>query len=325
MSTKDVPLYMPQFNQPTKFIPPDSLHLDTIWLNYNDLPAKRFNPVDTPELVFFHVDSAIAHLVRWDHVDTVMLHHMERKDTVVSKSIFNISKPGSGQGGAPLIPSYNRFQLGFSAVVLLLFFAILSTIINTNKSRIQRYFLSIFSTRKFKDYFLEEHPGLWPTTPIIYTMQGLIAGSTVAIWLASKTMFNSPVQYGLFCLAIIGGFMLVPLFRNVLIITLGNIFMIQQDARKHVFISYLTHSFLTMLLLPLAVMQAIQLESLNLWMDTVMLSCMAMAVGYQLVKLIQNTSLPDIGSFIYIFLYFCTLELLPLLLIYKVVSLTTIT
>lgn len=317
---------MPQFNQPTKFVPPDSLHADTIWLNYNDLPAKRFNPLDTPDLVFFHVDSAIAHLVRWDHVDTSIVHHIERKDTVFTESIFRIERPGGNVNyGDPVLPVYNKFQLGFSAVVLLLFFAVLSTIITTNKVRVQRYFLSIFSTRKFKDYFAEEHPGIFPTTPIIYTLQGLVAGTAIAIWLATKSTLATTFQYAVFCSVVIAGFMLIPLFRNILIMALGNVFMIQQEARKHVFISYLTHSFLAMLLLPIAVFQAVQLDFIYPWMDSVVITCLAMAVGYQLVKLIQNTSLPNPGSFIYIFLYFCTLEILPLLLLYKVVTLTTTT
>lgn len=314
---------MPQFNQPTKFIPPDSVHADTIWLNYNYLPAKRFNPLDTPELVFFHPDSAVAHFVQWDHVDTGLTHHLERKDTVISQSFFGIS-PSGNDNGTPILPESSQFQLALSAIALLLFFAGFSTILTTNKTRLQRYFLSIFSTRKFKDYFLEEHPGLLPKMPVVYTLQGILTGCTFAVWLGTKSSFPNTLYYLGFCLAMIAGFIVIPLFRNSLIMALGNIFMIQQEVKKHVFISYLTHTFLALLLLPLAISQAIQLNFINEWMDGIVLVSLALAFGYQLIKLIQNSGQPSIGAFIYIFLYFCTLELLPLMLIYKVVTLTTI-
>ena len=96
--------------------------------------------------------------------------------------------------------------------------------------------------------------------------------------------------------------------------------MIQQDVKRHIFISYLTHSLLFMLVLPLAIQMAVQIPELNPYFNMAFYSCFALAMGYQLVKLVQNTSLPDLGALLYIFLYFCTLEILPLFLIYKMVS-----
>ncbi len=101
---------------------------------------------------------------------------------------------------------------------------------------------------------------------------------------------------------------------------LGNVFMIQQEAKKHIFISYLSHSLLFMLILPLAIQLAIQVPFLDPYFNTAFYVCFALTMGYQLFKLIQNTPLPDIGALLYIFLYFCTLEILPLFLIYKMVS-----
>jgi hypothetical protein len=96
--------------------------------------------------------------------------------------------------------------------------------------------------------------------------------------------------------------------------------MIQQETRKHIFISYLTHTFLFLLLLPLAIQQAIHIPQLAAYFNTAFYICFGLAMVYQLFKLIQNTPLRDMSALLYIFLYFCTLEILPLFLIYKVVS-----
>lgn len=310
---------MPQQFNPQRFVCLDSLQLDTIWLDVDALPAKVFNPIDLPELVFFNVDSAIAHQVNWNKVDTFALHRLERRDTVFEKSFFNTYHT-PGITGVPVNPTQQTTQLVMSASVLLILFAGLSILFSNSKNKLTRYFLSIFDKRKFKEYFAEENPVFFPTTPIVYLLQSMVVGIVLSTWLISQMEVTSSSQFIGITLAVMGCCALVPLIRNGFIIVLGNIFMIQQEARKHILISYLSHSLLFMLLLPLAIQLAIQVPEFSPYFNTSIYVCLAVTMGYQLIKLIQNTPLPDIGALLYIFLYFCTLEILPLILMYKMVS-----
>lgn len=310
---------MPQQLNPQPFVFRDSLRLDTIWLDVNALPAKVFNPIDTPELVLFNIDSAIAHQVAWGKVDTLALHHMERRDTVYEKSFLNTYYT-KGKTGNPELTSQPTVQLILSATVLLILFGSFAVIYNASKSRLTKYFLSIFDKRRFREYFIEEQPKLFPTTPIIYFLQAMLVGSVLSVWLLSQMPIIRKPQYVMVTLAVIGAYAVIPLLRNSFIMLLGNIFMIQQDARRHIFISYLSHSLLFMLVLPIAIQLAIQIPSLNLYFNTAFYSAFGLTLAYQLLKLIQNTQFQGIRTLLYIFLYFCTLEILPLILIYKMVS-----
>jgi hypothetical protein len=309
---------MPQQLIPPTFVFRDSLKQDTLWLDVNALPAQTYTHIDTPDLVFFHPDSAIAHLVR-DGVDTLALHQMGLGDTALQKSFLHIDHPG-GANGTPVTSALPRVQLILSASVLLILLAVFSVVFNTSKNRLSRYFLSLFNKRKFKEYFVEENPRLLPTLPIVYLLQSILIGSVVSVWLSTQMEFNTPGGLVVRTLAVMGGIALIPLLRNGLILTLGNVFMIQQEARKHIFISYLSHSLLFLLTIPLAIQLAIQVPFLNNYLNPALYTCFALTMGYQLFKLIQNTPLPDAGALLYIFLYFCTLEILPLFIIYKVVS-----
>lgn len=313
---------MPQQFHPKPFVLRDSLGLDTIWLDINALPAKVFNPIDTPDLVLFNIDSAIAHQVNWGKVDTFALHHIDRSDTILEKSFFNTYFT-KGKTGNPETTSQPTAQLMVSALVLLILFSSLAIIFTTSRNRLIKYFLSIFNKRKFKEYFVEERPRIWPTTPIVYLLQSMLVGSVLSAWLLSQiTVKNSEVIVGVALLVMVA-YALVPLVRNGLIMFLGNIFLIQQEARKHIFISYLSHSLLFMLILPLAIQLAIQIPQLLPYFNTAFYVCFGLTLVYQLVKLIQNTQLQGIRSLFYIFLYFCTLELLPLFLIYKMLIIYT--
>ena len=310
---------MPQQFHPQPFVLRDSLGLDTIWLDMDALPAKVFNPVIMPDLVFFNVDSAIAHQVNWGKVDTFALHHIDRSDTILEKSFFNTYYT-KGKTGNPEATPQSTAQLMLSASVLLILFGSLAIIFTTSRNRLTRYFLSIFDKRKFKEYFIEEQPRLWPTTPIVYFLQSMLVGSVFAAWMLSQMSFKNTETIVRVTLLVIAGFVLIPLVRNVLIMALGNIFSIQQEARKHIFISYLSHSLLFILILPLAIQLAIQIPQVLPYFNTAFYICFMLTMLYQLVKLIQNTQLQGIRSLVYIFLYFCTLEILPLFLIYKMVS-----
>jgi hypothetical protein len=309
---------MPQQLIPPAFVFRDSLQQDTLWLDVDALPARTFNPLDTPNLVFFHPDSAIAHLVH-DGVDTLALHKMGLGDTVFQQSFLHVYHT-HGANGTPVESALPKTQLILSASVLLILFAVFSVVFNTSKNRLMRYFLSLFNKRKFKEYFVEENPRLLPTMPIVYLLQSILIGSVVSVWLSTQMDFASPTSLVVRSLAVMGGVALIPLLRNALILTLGNVFMIQQEARKHIFISYLSHTLLFLLIIPLALQLAIQVPLLNNYLNPALYTCFALTLGYQLFKLIQNTPLPDAGALLYIFLYFCTLEILPLFIIYKVVS-----
>jgi hypothetical protein len=310
---------MPQIIKPNTYVFRDSLQLDTLWLDIDRLPAKVYNPIDTPDLVLFNVDSAIAHQVRWNGVDTFALHQMERKDTILKESFLNVYIT-PGKTGIPEKSSQPTTQLILSASVLLLLFASLSIIFSQSKNRVFKYFLSIFDKRRFKEYVLEENPRLFPTMPLVYILQSILLGSVTGFWLFNMKGEGTGVELVWISLISILGFTFIPLIRNSAIYLLGNIFMIQQDVKKHIFISYLTHTLLFMLILPLALQLAIQVPQLDQYFNMAFYTCFALAMGYQLVKLIQNTTLPDLGALLYIFLYFCTLEILPLFLAYKVAA-----
>jgi len=310
---------MPQQPNQQIYIFRDSLQLDTIWLDINALPAKTFNPIDTPKLVFFNVDSAIAHQVNWAGVDTFALHKIGNCDTVLQESFLNTYYT-KGKVGIPESTAQPKSQLILSASVLLIVFACFSIMFTNSKNRIVRYFLSIFNKRRFKEYFAEESPRLLPTMPIVYLVQSVLVGSVLSSWLLSQLNISNPVRLIGTTALVIGAYALIPLLRNGLIMLMGNVFMIQTDVRKHIFISYLSHSLLFMLFIPLALQMAIQLPGLNQFFNISLYVCLALTMGYQLIKLIQNTSLSDAGALLYIFLYFCTLEILPLFLIYKAVS-----
>lgn len=311
---------MPQQPDQQTFTFRDSLQLDTIWLDVNALPAKTFNPIDTPKLVFFNVDSAIAHQVNWSGVDTFRLHKIGNRDTVFEESFLNTYYT-PGKTGVPETTSQPKSQLILSASVLLIVFACFSIMFTSSKNRIIRYFLSIFNKRKFKEYFAEESPRLLPTMPVLYLVQSILVGSVLSAWLLTQMNITNPVRLVGITSAVVAAYALIPLLRNGLIMLMGNVFMIQTDARKHIFVSYLSHSLLFMLVIPLAIQMAVQVPGLNQFFNITLYICLALTMGYQLIKLIQNTSLPDIGALLYIFLYFCTLEILPLFLIYKTVSL----
>jgi len=257
--------------------------------------------------------------VRWDKVDTFALHKMERQDTVLKQSFLNVYTT-PGKNGTPERSAQPTTQLILSASVLLILFAALSIIFSQSKNRVYRYFLSIFDKRRFKEYVAEENPRLFPTMPFMYVLQSILLGSVAGFWLYSMKPEGRSIELISISLIAMAGFAFIPLARNAAIYLLGNIFMIQQDVKRHIFISYLTHSLLFMLFLPLAIQMAIQVPQLDQYFNVAFYTCFGLAMAYQLVKLIQNASLPDLGALLYIFLYFCTLEILPLVLMYKVVG-----
>ncbi len=310
---------MPQLIKPKTYVFRDSLQLDTLWLDVNALPAKVYNPLDTPDLVLFNVDSAMAHMVRWDGVDTAGLSRIKEQDSIPHKSFLNIYTT-PGKDGTPEPSTIPTTQLILSASVLLILFAAFAMLFSQSKNRMGRYFLSIFNKRRFKEYVVEENPRLFPTLPMVYVLQSVLLGSVSGFWIYSNGGRGGSADLLWISLLSIVGFLLIPMIRNAAIYLLGNIFMIQQDAKKHIFISYLTHTLLFMLLLPLGIQQAIDVPLLAPYFNFTFYVCFGLAMGYQLYKLIENTSLPDVGALIYIFLYFCTLEILPLVVIYKAVE-----
>lgn len=310
---------MPQIIKPKTFVFRDSLQLDTIWLDSEAIPAKLFNPLDTPDLVLFNVDSSLAHMVRWDGVDTAGLIKVKEQDSIPQKSFLNVYTTPGKDGIPELTPSPSS-QLILSASVLLILFASFSVLFSQSKLRIGKYFFSLFNKRRFKEYVLEENPRLLPTLPLIYVLQSILLGSVSGFWIYTNRGGGSSVDLLWISLLSILGFAVVPMVRNGAIYVLGNVFMIQQDAKKHIFISYLTHTLLFMLLLPLGLQMAIQIPVLAPYFNTSFYICFGLAMTYQLYKLIENASLPDLGALVYIFLYFCTLEILPLVVIYKAVE-----
>src|SRR5688572_6812802 len=137
---------MPQLVDQHVYVFRDSLQLDTIWLDIDGFPARIYNPPDTPEIVFFHVDSAIAHLVSEGKIDTFALHRLERRDTIYQQSIFNTISY-RGKSADPLTTSFPGLQTMLSGTILLILFGCFSLLISTAKARLRRYLLSIFDKR----------------------------------------------------------------------------------------------------------------------------------------------------------------------------------
>ena len=235
------------------------------------------------------------------------------------KSFLNVYTT-PGKTGEPETSTLPKTHIVMGGSVLILVFALFALLYSTSKVRIGRYLSAVFSTRRFKEYVAEEGLSLFPSMPLMYLIQSILVGSVISYWILSQTDVTKPIQLVGITGLIIVGYALIPLLRSGLIMMMGNIFMIQYEARKHIFISYLSHTVLCLLLLPLAVQLAVYLPFINIYFTWILLICFGLTLLYQLVKMLQNTPLPDAGALIYIFLYFCTLEILPLVLMYKVVS-----
>lgn len=297
----------------------DSTGIDTIWVNLDALPAKTKNPIVPKPMVFFNIDSAIVHQSIWGKINP---EEVETKVQTEYKTYFQTT-PAANKTGRIINSSLPFFDLSFSGILLLLVFVFITLLYKTSNQKINFFLSGMFNHIRFKEYFSQETIQFYPNTLLFYLLQSILVGGVLHRILLSQYSFYSNIHYWQLGLLVILCYFLVPIIRNATLLLIGNIFQIRNDIQKHIYINYLTHTLLFFVCIPFAIYYSLNIVIPYIPVEIIFYVCIGVVLMYQFFKLIQNVQIKTVGSIIYIFLYFCTLELIPLILVAKIVSIVT--
>lgn len=178
---------------------------------------------------------------------------------------------------------------------------------------------SSFRPNNFRRFVEEYQPGWMPPVFTAYLLSLLVFSGIIIVWVFPLLQFSEWAKIGISFLLILA-VIVVPLIRSLVLAVWGWIFSTRQLTMFHVQFSYVTLLFAAAFLTPFFLNYALNL-GLDQWLNPAVmfigLSCIWL---YQLVRIWMQGSSPGIFSVFYLFVYLCTLEIVPLLLIVRLMS-----
>jgi hypothetical protein len=217
--------------------------------------------------------------------------------------------------GKPL-PKGEPWVLGFIAFLLLVF-----AILNRYFSR-QLYSIvqAFFSNRILNN--LNKEDNLFTSWPFLLLF--LVFGFTIGMFFYLVTQFYQ-VSYGAggfrFFLTISVIIIILYTFKIILLKSLGHLFNIQKPVREYITLLYVSYFNLSLLFIPLVV--AFALSSLRYGLNYIIISLFIVGLifTFQFFRAGVNILSHYRFSKVYLILYFCALEICPILILIKVVGL----
>ncbi|MCD0487725.1 DUF4271 domain-containing protein [Pedobacter sp. MC2016-14] len=270
-------------------------------------------------------DSIIAHT--WIIPDSLL------SSTMIMDSIMK-AKVYSRPSGEPWYTIYNKkkkeslyktgtpiakgqvWVLAFVGVLLLLF-AILK---NSFSRQLQTIVQAFFSDRILNN--LNKEDNLFTSWPflLLFIQFGFTIG--MFIYLTSQYYGIGYLDNGfrlLFSMSVI--IIVLYAFKILLLRMLGYIFNIQKPVHEYISILYLSYFNISLLFIPLVVAFALSPLKYGIYYIAISVVVLAIIFAFQFIRAGVNILSHHRFSKVYLFLYFCALEICPILILIKVIGL----
>lgn len=285
-----------------------------------DLTQPKVWPVDSSwqvsnsSWVYFDLDSAIQR--------TAFNPNNQLADTSVINfvsSLFNNSA-WKAPWVEPLVVEQNNV-LSIFLGILLIISLILIVIIKLNAApKISQLITSSFRPNNFRRFVEEYQPGWMPPVFTAYLLSLIIISGVIISQVFPLLPFSDGVKIGI-SIALILLMVFIPLLRSFIIAVWGWIFSTRQLAMFHVQFSYVTQLFAAAFLIPFFLNDALKLGFESLMHPLILGIGLGGIWVYQLARIWMQGISPGLFSIFYLFVYLCTLEIVPLLLIIRLIIL----
>lgn len=205
--------------------------------------------------------------------------------------------------------------------VLFLSALVLAVMLKLNAApKITQLIKSSFRPNNFRRFVEEYQPGWMPPVFTAYLLSLLIFSGIIIARVFPLLQFSDWSKIGISFLLMLT-VIVVPLIRSLVLAVWGWIFSTRQLAMFHVQFSYVTQLFAAVFLTPFFLNYTLNL-GLDNWLNTsVMMAGLGCIWLYQLVRIWMQGSSPGLFSVFYLFVYLCTLEIVPLLLLFRLMGL----
>ncbi len=169
----------------------------------------------------------------------------------------------------------------------------------------------------FRRFLAEYQPGWFPpVTSLYFACVFILSGYILSVWLKDHTDSLTYMIAGSFIVFFIS--FIVPILRTFMIYLWGWTFDHKSLSLYHAHISYLSLLAFSFLVLPFFLDQSLGLGlsnyiSISSWVYPALLVLL-----WQMVRIFLQANISSFFSGLYIFIYLCTLEIVPIVLIYKI-------
>lgn len=203
------------------------------------------------------------------------------------------------------------------SVSLIVGFVLLALMLANAGGAFWRYLKTMFSRPALEDYVVEEYRGWLPPSFLLFSGLNVIMTAFTMAYMIDEGVYDEPWVAAGDALLILLLLHLLPILRSLVIRLLGSIFRMNRYASAHIVVSYNSQALLGTLLLPLVLIYFYGTEE---WKNHILLASFIALIVILLYHLMRMFSLPGRKRFVYVvynILYLCTLEIVPLLILYK--------
>ncbi|MCX7744376.1 MAG: DUF4271 domain-containing protein [Flavobacteriales bacterium] len=219
----------------------------------------------------------------------------------------------------PILVENNKVLSIFLGILLIISLTLIVIIKLNTANKISQLITSSFRPNNFRRFVEEYQPGWGPLVFTAYLLSSLIISAVIISRVFPFLGYSDGLKIGIsssLMLAII----FIPLLRSLIIAVWGWIFSTRQLAMFHVQFSYVTQLFVAIFLTPFFLNDALKL-GLETWLHPLMIGVGLGGIWlYQLIRIWMHGNPNGLFSVFYLFVYLCTLEIVPLLLIIRLIS-----
>lgn len=210
---------------------------------------------------------------------------------------------------------------GWVFIALVAIFILLMWLRRINPKKMWVYLSAFYNRRALNELFDEENLLSSPFSLILFLAfcltGGLFITKAIGVVGGSQTTdFTNYTTFGLFA----GGLLIVYAAKIIFIQLIGFIFKIYPLARQYAFNVYLLNNILGLMLIPLVALAYYTGAPADVWATYTGIALFALFFVLRFVKAFTIEGVAAPLNLLYLFLYLCTLEILPLVVAIKVVN-----
>lgn len=282
----------------------------TLQLDTHLLPAWHFRYDYTASPFVFNTDSALVHR------DADMIARKNHLIPGLRPSIFRGSEYKTVSGIPQTSPS-SPLVKNFTGGILFLVFVLIVVIRLSNSKKIISYLSGLVSLKQFGKFLDQEEAGWLPPMPLTLIVASMIIGATAADVFVPRDLLSDKWYFILFSSLVTLAAFVLPVLKATGAQLVGSILKITPYTSVHANFSYTGQVLYSILLLPLFFTYALGGEWLAEWGFHYMAVTYGVLLVYHFIRMGIYISSEGAFPFFNFILYFCTLEILPLLLLYK--------
>jgi hypothetical protein len=291
--------------------------LRKIYFLTDSVDSALVNPIAVPDTLTPHLLRPLDSLAKAKIADSLSRGYGFEKidfDALIAKFLLgSISKDPHQQG--ELLPKGDVWVLGFIAFLLVLF-AVLKQIFSKQLATIVK---SFFSNRILGN--LNKEDNLYTSWPflLLFVQFGFTIG--MFFYLVAQSQQVGMAKNGFqFFLTVSGLIIVLYTLKIVLLRVLGFIFNIQKPVGEYVSILYLSYFNTSLLFIPLVIAFALSPLKYGSFYIIIAIILLVIIFVFQFIRAGVNILSNYRFSKVYLFLYFCTLEICPILILIKAIE-----